>query len=310
MDDLGRSGPLLGRLQAAVDQSLAEPDQARERRLELVGDIGQEVTLQGPRALHRLRHAVEGPGHHPDLVPAPDAHPAGVVAGGQVLGSAGQLRQRPREGAAQQQGQGQGDRQRDQARLDQARQQLLQRQRVDRGRGPDQDHPAGPERVPFRCQRGAGGDVRLAVQEDVALGDRVGLELPGSQELDSAADGVVPGRVEQDQVLVGEQEQPGGGADRQQVGDAVLEERPVGELRAHAAGAGRRGLWGLTLRPEDVVADRDHVPVQVQLGVVELQGPDQDQAQDAAGQQADTDDAGRREQQPVPKAQAALTSRR
>ena len=312
VDDLGRPGPLLGRLQAAIHEGLAEADQARQGRLELVRDVGQEVSLQGPGALNRLRHPVEGAGHHPDLVPTPDAHPPGVVARGQVLGGSGQLGERAREGAAQEQGKREGDDQGDQARLEEPRQELLHRQRVDRGRGPDQDHPARAERVALGHQRRARGDVRLPVEDDVSLSDRVRLDLPGSQQLDPAADGVVAGGVEEDHVLVGEEQHPVGGPDREQVADAVLEEGATRQLaaRARAGCAGGERSRCLALRSEDVVTDRDHLPVEVQLGVVELEGPDQEEAEDAARQQADADDARGREQEPVPKAQAALTSRR
>ena len=60
--------------QAAIDQSLAEPDQAGEGRLELVRDIGQKIALDLPCPLDGLAHPVERRAEHPDLVLTFDAH--------------------------------------------------------------------------------------------------------------------------------------------------------------------------------------------------------------------------------------------
>jgi len=53
---------------AAVDQRVAEADEAREWSLQLVGYVGQEVALGLARPLHRLGHSVEGGAEHADLV--------------------------------------------------------------------------------------------------------------------------------------------------------------------------------------------------------------------------------------------------
>ena len=45
--------------QAAVDQRLAEADEARQRRLQLVRHVREKLALDLPRSLHRFRHPVE-----------------------------------------------------------------------------------------------------------------------------------------------------------------------------------------------------------------------------------------------------------
>ncbi len=74
VNDGRRPRALLLGLDAPVDERLAEPDEARQRRLELVRDVGEEIALDPARTLHRLRHAVESGSELPDLVGPVDAH--------------------------------------------------------------------------------------------------------------------------------------------------------------------------------------------------------------------------------------------
>jgi hypothetical protein len=58
--DDGRSAAALDvAQQIPIDERLAETDQARERCLELVRYVGEELALDLPCALHRLGHAIE-----------------------------------------------------------------------------------------------------------------------------------------------------------------------------------------------------------------------------------------------------------
>jgi hypothetical protein len=54
--------------QIAVDEGLAEADQARQRRLELVRNVGKKFTLRHTRALDGLGHSVKRRPEHPYLV--------------------------------------------------------------------------------------------------------------------------------------------------------------------------------------------------------------------------------------------------
>ena len=63
-------------LEAAVGQRLAEADEAGQRRLELVRDVGQEITLDSTCPLDGLGHAIERRTKLTDLIRATDADPA------------------------------------------------------------------------------------------------------------------------------------------------------------------------------------------------------------------------------------------
>ena len=74
MDDRGGATPLGFAQQASVDERLAETDEARQRGLQLVRHIGQEIALHLARSFDRLGHAIEGRAEHPYLVLTLDAH--------------------------------------------------------------------------------------------------------------------------------------------------------------------------------------------------------------------------------------------
>src|SRR5450759_3090136 len=124
VDDRRRPSALVLAPQAAVDQRLAEADQACQGRLQLVRHVGEEVALRLSRALDRLRHAVESRTQHPDLVTPSDPDAARVVARRNVLRRARELRERTRERAADKEDEEHGGHERGPTRFEQSPRQV------------------------------------------------------------------------------------------------------------------------------------------------------------------------------------------
>ncbi len=308
VDDLRGTGPGLRRLQATVDEGLAEADQARERGLELVGDVGEKFALQPARPVNRLGHPVEGPADDADLVLAVDAHPARVVAGGDVLGRGRQLGERPGERTAQEEGQREGQGEGDQPRFEEEWQELVEGERVDRGGGTDQHQAVRTERVAAAAEGGAGADVGLATDVQRALGrDRL-VNPAGPSQLDLEPVGGAVGGVEDDRVLGCDQEHPVGEAGNQRV-HPLLEDVAGGDAAAGAGGRVRRRGGG-AFGPDHLSLGGKHLPVEVDLRIVELERANQNQGEESARQQAHPDDSRRCQQQAVAEAQAAFSSSR
>ena len=171
MHDIRRPRPFGGCPQAAVNQCLAETDQARERRLQLMRDVGEELALDRPRSFHGLSHAIERRAQHPDLVSTANPDPARVVAGGDVLRGAGQLSERLGERAAHEQHQ---EHRRNQCRatcLEQQRRQLAGRGCRHRRTGPRHQDVGGSQRVSRRGECNCGRDIALPSQIGSRLKD-------------------------------------------------------------------------------------------------------------------------------------------
>ena len=84
-------------LEAAVGQRLTETDEAGQRGLELVRDVGEKVALDAPGPLVGLGHPIERRSELADLVGAAYADPARVVSTCDVLRGRSQLSERPRQ---------------------------------------------------------------------------------------------------------------------------------------------------------------------------------------------------------------------
>ena len=95
VDDGRRAGPLYIAEQAPVDERLAEADEAGQWRLQLVRDVGQEISLRLASPLHGLSHPVESRAEQAELILAFDADPPRVVSRGDVLRRRCELGQRP-----------------------------------------------------------------------------------------------------------------------------------------------------------------------------------------------------------------------
>src|SRR5712691_6988706 len=65
--------------QTAVDERLAEADEAGQRGLEFMRDIGQEFSLHLARPLYRFGHAIERSSERSDLVSSTNADAPGIV---------------------------------------------------------------------------------------------------------------------------------------------------------------------------------------------------------------------------------------
>ena len=285
VDDLSRA-PLLGPgLQAAVDQRLAEADEARQRRLELMGDVGEEVALHPPRILNTLGHTVEGGSEQADLVGSADAHAPRVVARGDVLRGAGQLGERPGHRAAQEQHEDQCHQQRYAARDQEPRHELRRGGSCDRRLGAGDHDVGGVQRISRRGDGKRRREVGLAAE----IGRRLGHTGHPPGGLDRQQARGLAGAVVDDEPVAVEQDQPVGTGE---TGDALSE---AGGVHAGASDRPRVGdhtdgvqalLVANQLRFDD---DRT---VELVLRALQLDVPHQHPGESAAQQQAHGDDAG------------------
>ncbi len=311
MDDGGRPAPLPLVGQAAVDQRLAEADQARERSLQLVRHVGEELTLDLARALHGFRHSVESSPKLADLVASTDADAAGVVPGRDVLGRTRELRERPREGLADQQDEEHRDDQRGAAGLEQPPRELargrshLQRLRLG-------EHYIGRvERVARRGDLVGGGDVSLAAERCPRLADVDVRHTSRIRDRDRRDEHLCAAAVPHDLVLCVEEQQ----AIAAQRGDdkraqTVLELHRRVELAVRCARLGDEGRSHEAFLVLHLVGHRHNSSVQLFLNVLDHQLAHQEPRQGTGEKQADRDDAGSGRQEAQAEGQLVPSSRR
>src|SRR5437867_7872452 len=88
----------------ALNDRLREALDRRERRTQLVRDVGQERLLAAARALDLARHLVERRAHLGDLAWSGERDPRAVIAAGESPDAADQVAERARDGPRQKRG--------------------------------------------------------------------------------------------------------------------------------------------------------------------------------------------------------------
>ncbi len=271
-----------------------------------MGDVGQKLSLDLARPLHRLGHAVERGPEHADLVVASDAHAPRVVAGGDVLGGARELGQRACDRAADQEDEEHRDHQRGAARLQQARGEVARGAGGDERLGLRQDDDGRPQRVdPLPGQLHRRGEVVLVAQAGARL-EHVG-EPRRLGQLDPRAQRLAVGAVVHDVPLAVEEQQ----AATPEARRAGVQPFPKDLGRRRPAAAGGHGNVGreALLEPHGG-RRRGDLAVQLVLDRLVLQVADLDPGEEAGQEQADGDDARGRSEEAKAQGQLPTSSSR
>src|SRR5205814_10499129 len=123
----------------ALDDRLGEPLDRRERRAQLMRDVGKERLLAPASALYLARHLVERGAHLRDLARSRERDAGAVVTAGETPDPADQLAKWPRDRPCEQRRDEDREAERDETAEREGRQKRAQRVGEDRARECDND---------------------------------------------------------------------------------------------------------------------------------------------------------------------------